>query len=169
HSLFINCGGTRTKFDGQEYEEDLTSELAYFYSSQERWAYSTNGVFLSNEKAPFVASTPNVIGGDIYRTARFSPTSLRYFGLCMRKGSYKVRLHFAEISYSGDMTFSSLGRRYFDVSIQGVRHLKDFNIVKAAKGVGKGVYIDFENIMVNGSTIDIHLYWAGKGTTAIPD
>nr|GEY52589.1 probable LRR receptor-like serine/threonine-protein kinase At1g53430 [Tanacetum cinerariifolium] len=118
HSLFINCGGTRTEFVGQEYEEDLTSEQAYFYSSQERWAYSTNGVFLGNEKAPFVASTPNVIGGDIYRTARFSPTSLRYFGLCMRKGSYKVRLHFAEISYSGDMTFSSLGRRYFDVSIQ---------------------------------------------------
>ncbi|GKC91456.1 probable LRR receptor-like serine/threonine-protein kinase [Tanacetum coccineum] len=67
------------------------------------------------------------------------------------------------------MTFSSLGRRYFDVSIQGVRYLKDFNIVEAADGVGKGIYRDFENIMVNGSTIDIHLYWAGKGTTAIPD
>lgn len=118
HSLFINCGGTRTDFDGQEYEEDLTSEQAYFYSSQERWAYSTNGVFMGNANAPFVASTPNVTGGDIYRTARFSPTSLRYVGLCMRKGSYKVRLHFAEISYTDDMTFSSLGRRYFDVSIQ---------------------------------------------------
>nr|GEU45997.1 probable LRR receptor-like serine/threonine-protein kinase At1g53430 [Tanacetum cinerariifolium] len=169
HSLFINCGGTRRDFDGQEYEEDLTNERAYFYSSQERWAYSTNGVFMGNENAPFVASTPNVTGGDLYRTARFSPTSLRYFGLCMRKGSYKVRLHFAEISYTDDMTFSSLGRRYFDVSIQGVRHLKDFNIVKEANGSGKGIYKDFNNIIVNGSTIDIHLYWAGKGTTAIPD
>ncbi|GKE86713.1 probable LRR receptor-like serine/threonine-protein kinase, partial [Tanacetum coccineum] len=67
----------------------------------------------------------------------------------MRKGSYKVRLHFAEISYSGDMTFRSLGRRYFDVSIQGIRYLKDFNIMEAAD-VGKGIYRDFENIMVNG-------------------
>ena len=57
-------------------------------------------------------------GGDIYRTARLSPTSLRYYGLCLRKGSYKVTLHFAEIGYSDDITFSSLGRRYFDVSIQ---------------------------------------------------
>ncbi|PWA42740.1 LRR receptor-like serine/threonine-protein kinase [Artemisia annua] len=169
HSLFINCGGTRTDFDGQEYEDDLVSEQAYFYSSQERWAYSANGVFMGNGNAPFVASTPNVTGGDIYRTARVSPTSLRYFGLCMRKGSYKVRLHFAEISYTDDMTFSSLGRRYFDVSIQGVRYLKDFNIVEAANGVGKGIHRDFDNIIVNGSTIDIHLYWAGKGTTAIPD
>ncbi|GJU50142.1 probable LRR receptor-like serine/threonine-protein kinase [Tanacetum coccineum] len=255
HSLFINCGGTRTEFDGQEYEEDLTSEQAYFYSSQERWAYSTNGVFLGYEDAPFVASTPNVIGGDIYRTTRFSPTSLRYFGLCMRKGSYKVRLHFAEISYSDDMTFneqikqcaSSNKKNEFNgiekmainegIKVQvgndnidlhdhehddnvklaqplvdevireskkrkrrqswrhgngtmllklkvptikaflmgmmilwmGVRYLIDFNIVEAADGVGKGIYRDFENIMVNGSTIDIHLYWAGKGTTAIPD
>ena len=52
---------------------------------------------------------------------------------------------------------------------QGVRYLKDFNIVEAANGVGKGIYRDFNNIIVNGSTIDIHLYWAGKGTTAIPD
>ena len=52
---------------------------------------------------------------------------------------------------------------------QGVRYLKDFNIVEAANGVGKGIYRDFNNIIVNGSTIDINLYWAGKGTTAIPD
>lgn len=118
YSLFINCGGTRTDFEGTEYEEDLTNEQSYFYSMQERWAYSTNGVFLGNDDSPFVGRSTNVTGGDIYTTARFSPTSLRYYGLCMRKGSYKVRLHFAEISYTDDMTFSSLGKRYFDVSIQ---------------------------------------------------
>ena len=47
--------------------------------------------------------------------------------------------------------------------------MKDFNIAEAANGVGKAIEIDFDNIIVNGSTIDIHLYWAGKGTTAIPD
>ncbi|MFS7984232.1 putative Malectin domain-containing protein [Helianthus anomalus] len=124
---------------------------------------------MGNENAPFVASSTNVTGGDIYRTARFSPTSLRYYGLCLRTGSYKVRLHFAEISYTDDMSFSSLGRRFFDISIQGVLQRKNFNIVERANGVGRGTFIDFDNVMVNGTTLEIHLYWAGKGTTAIPD
>ncbi|KAF5780773.1 putative protein kinase RLK-Pelle-DLSV family [Helianthus annuus] len=169
YSLFINCGGTRTEFDGNEYEEDLTDQESYYYYIPERWAYSTNGVFMGNENAPFVARPTNVTGGDIYRTARFSPTSLRYYGLCLRPGSYKVRLHFAEISYTDDMTFSSLGRRFFDISIQGVLQRKNFNIVERANGVGRGTFIDFDNVMVNGTTLEIHLYWAGKGTTAIPD
>lgn len=57
-------------------------------------------------------------GGNIYNNARLAPTSLRYYGLCLRQGSYRVRLHFAEIMYTDDSTFSSLGRRIFDVSIQ---------------------------------------------------
>ncbi|MFS7946899.1 putative RNA-directed DNA polymerase [Helianthus anomalus] len=169
HSLFINCGGTRTNYANNEYEEDLTSEQSYFYSIQERWAYSTNGLFMGNDRAPFIAMSSNVTGGDIYRTARASPTSLTYYGLCLRKGSYKVRLHFAEISYTDDMTFRSLGRRYFDISIQGILQAKDFNIAEKANGVGRGIFVDFDNVMVNGSTLEIHLYWAGKRTTAIPD
>ncbi|KAL2326322.1 hypothetical protein Fmac_025380 [Flemingia macrophylla] len=61
---------------------------------------------------------------------------------------------------------TSLGRRIFDVSIQGVRYLKDFNITKTAGGVGKGITEEFD---VDDGTLEIHLYWAGKGTTAIPD
>ncbi|KAJ0500509.1 putative protein kinase RLK-Pelle-DLSV family [Helianthus annuus] len=169
HSLFINCGGTRTNFDGNEYEEDLTDEQSYFYYVPERWAYSTNGGFFDKDNAPFVASSTNVTGGVIYRTARFSPTSLRYYALCLRQGSYKVRLHFAEISFTNDTTYSSLGRRYFDISIQGVRQRENFNIVEEANGVQKGTFIDFDNVMVNGTTLEIHLYWAGKGTTAVPN
>ncbi|KAD3066750.1 hypothetical protein R6Q59_019037 [Mikania micrantha] len=167
HSLFINCGGPRTDFDGNEYEEDLTEEGSYFFYTPESWAYSTNGVFMGNDDAPF--RSPNVTSGDIYKTARFSPTSLRYYGLCLRPGSYKVRLHFAEISYTNDMTFSSLGRRYFDISIQGVLQEKNFNIVERANVVDNGTFIDYNNVTINGTTLEIHLYWAGKGTTAIPD
>ncbi|KAJ0684386.1 putative protein kinase RLK-Pelle-DLSV family [Helianthus annuus] len=169
HSLFVNCGGTRTNFDGNEYEEDLTDEQSYFYYVPERWAYSTNGGFFDKDNAPFVASSTNVTGGDIYRTARFSPTSLRYYALCLRQGSYKVRLHFAEISFTNDTTYSSLGRRYFDISVQGVRQRENFNIVEEANGVQRGTFIDFDNVMVNGTTLEIHLYWAGKGTTAVPN
>lgn len=46
---------------------------------------------------------------------------------------------------------------------------KDFNIMEEAGGVGKVVVKELDNVIVNGSTLEIHLYWAGKGTTAIPN
>ncbi|KAJ0869442.1 putative protein kinase RLK-Pelle-DLSV family [Helianthus annuus] len=169
HSLYINCGGPSIVVDGNEYLQDSNDEQSYFnYNPDKRWAYSTNGVFMGKEKAPFKSPESNATGGDIYGTARFSPTSLRYYALCLRQGSYKVRLYFAEISFTNDTTFSSLGRRFFDISIQGVLQRKNFNIVERANGVGRGTFIDFDNVMVNGTTLEIHLYWAGKGTNAIP-
>ncbi|KAI3753652.1 hypothetical protein L2E82_25711 [Cichorium intybus] len=169
HSLFINCGGSETSFEGNDYEQDLTSEQSYFHSVFQRWAYSTQGIFMGAGSAKFIGSNPNVTNGEIYKTARFAPSSLRYYGLCLKKGSYKVRLHFAEISYTNDTTYRSLGRRYFDISIQGVLERKNYNIMEKAGIVGNGTYEDFNNVTVTGSTLDIHLYWAGKGTTAIPE
>ncbi|CAL5342054.1 hypothetical protein CsSME_00026550 [Camellia sinensis var. sinensis] len=173
YSLFVNCGGGNVAFEGNEYEQDLATEGAsYFYSSSEKWAYSSTGVFMGKEGAIYRADNTfslNLTGGDLYKTARLAPNSLKYYGLCLRKGSYKVRLHFAEIMYSDDQTFSSLGKRIFDVSIQGKVVLKDFNIMEEAKGVGKAITANFDEVLVNGSTLEIHLYWSGKGTTAIPD
>ncbi|KAK2969077.1 hypothetical protein RJ640_021116, partial [Escallonia rubra] len=169
HSLFINCGGGNTNFEKNEYEEDLdTSGPSYFFVSSEKWAYSSTGLFMGNDRANYIASTSNVAGPDFYKTARLAPTSLKFYGLCLRNGSYRVRLHFAEIMYSNDLTFSSLGKRIFDISIQGNLVLKDFNIVENATGVGKGITVDFKDVPING-TSEIHLYWAGKGTTAIPN
>ncbi|XP_039170382.1 probable LRR receptor-like serine/threonine-protein kinase At1g53430 [Eucalyptus grandis] len=177
HSLFINCGGTKMTFEGNQYVEDTSPNGPSIFSSSsfgssEKWAYSSTGLYMGKSDASYTANNPffmNVNGSEFYQTARLSPGSIRYYGLCMMKGSYKVRLHFAEIQYSDDETFSSLGRRIFDVSIQGNQVLKDFNIVEEAGGVGKGIYRDFDNIYVNGGTLEIHLYWSGKGTTAIPD
>lgn len=53
--------------------------------------------------------------------------------------------------------------------MQGNVERSDFNIMEEAKGVGKGITLDFNDVLVNGSTLEIHLYWTGKGTTAIPD
>ncbi|KAF7145601.1 hypothetical protein RHSIM_Rhsim04G0034500 [Rhododendron simsii] len=173
HSLYINCGGSQIRAEGNEYEEDLARKgPSYFFASSQRWAYSSTGFFMGNGDANFLANNSfslNITGAEYYKTARLSPNSLKYYGLCLRKGSYKVRLHFAEIMYSDDQTYSSLGRRFFDVSIQGKEVLKDFNIKEEAKGVGVGITREFDDILVNGSTLEIHLYWRGKGTTAIPD
>ncbi|KAL4555171.1 hypothetical protein LXL04_037782 [Taraxacum kok-saghyz] len=168
HSLFINCGGGVTKFRGNEYEDDSAEHESYFSSIPERWASTTSGKFMDGGSARFTGTNSNVEGGEIYKSARFSPNSIRYYALCLKKGSYKLSLHFAEISYTNDTTFSSLGRRYFDISVQGVLVRKNFNIANEANGVGRGMSIDFNEVMVNGSTLEIHLYWAGKGTTSLP-
>ncbi|XWS27387.1 hypothetical protein CRYUN_Cryun26dG0110800 [Craigia yunnanensis] len=170
HSLFINCGGEHTNVDGNDYEEDLsTIGPSNFLSSANKWAYSSTGVYLGNSGAQYTARTSSAVtGAEFYKTARLAPQSLKYYGLCLRQGNYKVQLHFAEIMYSANETFESLGRRLFDVSIQGQVFLEDFNIMKEADGVGRGITREF-NVDVNGSTLEIHLYWRGKGTTAIPD
>ncbi|CAN0891256.1 Probable LRR receptor-like serine/threonine-protein kinase At1g53430 [Linum grandiflorum] len=171
HSLFINCGGPRTTFEDKEYDEDLTTQgPTTFFSVSERWAYSSTGIYLGNSNADYLATDTyghNVTS--IYQNARLAPQSLKYYALCMLKGSYTLKLHFAEIMFSNDQTFSSLGRRIFDISIQGRVVRKDFDIMAKAGGVGIGITEVFENVTVDGSTLEIQLYWSGKGTTAIPD
>ncbi|KAM4114496.1 hypothetical protein ACJW30_04G072400 [Castanea mollissima] len=170
YSLFINCGGVTKKFEGNEYEQDINTDgRSQFSSISEEWGYSSTGVFMGKDSTSYLAQNTfslNVTG--IYETARVAPLSLRYYGLCLREGSYKVKLHFAEIMFSNDQNFSSLGRRIFNVSIQGKLVLKDFNIVEEAGGVGIPKVKEFDDVLVSGSTLEIHFYWAGKGTTSVP-
>lgn len=107
------------KFEGKEYEEDSSPLGPSTFTSFQKWAYSSTGSFMYNDGAGFLAvaaSDSNI--SDIYETARLAPISLKYYGLGMRKGSYAVKLHFAEIMFADDQTFSSNGRRFFDVAIQ---------------------------------------------------
>ncbi|KAK7405350.1 hypothetical protein VNO78_06598 [Psophocarpus tetragonolobus] len=173
-SLFINCGGEQGQFEGNNYYGDLNQNgISYFDLRNEgQWAYSSTGVYLGDDDANFIAQNTyslNINGPEYYQNARLSPVSLNYYGLCMPKGNYKVKLHFAEIMFSDDQTYSSLGRRIFDVSVQGVRYLKDFNIAEEAGGVGKNITKEFDVDVDDDGTLEIHLYWAGKGTTSIPD
>lgn len=52
--------------------------------------------------------------------------------------------------------------------MQGEVVLSDFNIMEEAEGAGIGITKEFKNVTVRGSTLEIHLYWAGKGTAALP-
>ncbi|KAI9403209.1 hypothetical protein POPTR_001G385400v4 [Populus trichocarpa] len=173
HSLFINCGGSSETVGDNVYEDDTTpGGAADFASISERWGYSSTGTYIGTDDGAYKATNSyglNVTGEGFYQTARLAPQSLKYYGLCMLAGSYKVQLHFAEIMYSNNQTFSSLGRRIFDISIQGKVVEANFNIMEEAGGVGIGITKVFDGIIVNGSTLEIHLYWSGKGTTAVPD
>lgn len=118
HSLFINCGGRSVSFEGSEYEENLNEAGPSYFEGHDRWAYSSTGTYMSNDRAKYIARDDSSTEAEIYQTARLSPSSLKFYGTCLRKGSYRVRLHFAEIMFSDTSNFSSLGRRIFDVAIQ---------------------------------------------------
>ncbi|GAA0143953.1 hypothetical protein LIER_04518 [Lithospermum erythrorhizon] len=70
-------------------------------------------------------------------------------------------------SSTDDRNYSSLGRRIFDVYIQGKLVLKDFNIEVEAGGVNKATIRTF-TVTVDDGTLEIRFYWAGKGTQGIP-
>ncbi|KAJ4808504.1 Leucine-rich repeat transmembrane protein kinase [Rhynchospora pubera] len=172
-SVFINCGGKSVTIDGNNYEEDMmqigTSSFQLLY---DKWAYSSTGDFVGNEDADYIAHNTsrllNMQHPELYTEARLSPLSLKYYGLCLENGNYMVKLHFAEILFTDDKTFLSNGKRVFDVFIQGVQVLEDFNIAKKAGGAGRAIVLNFTT-QVTDNTLEIHFYWAGKGTTAIPD
>jgi len=122
-SLFINCGGKSVVIDGNTFEDD-SSQIGtsmFSVSDDKKWAYSSTGDFVGNENADYIArntSKLNLADPELYTEARLSPLSLKYYGLCMENGEYTVKLHFAEIVFTEDHTYSSNGKRVFDVFIQ---------------------------------------------------
>ncbi|KAK8610200.1 hypothetical protein V6N13_081365 [Hibiscus sabdariffa] len=174
-SFSIKCGGTAQKSaSGIEFDDDSeTLGAATLYTSTDnRWAVSSAGNFISNPNGNrYIATTDSQITGtldsELYKTSRISPSSLRYYGLGLKNGKYSVELHFAEIEMDDSSSWRGLGRRLFDVYIQGVKVLEDFNIQKEAGGSKKALVRTFEANVTN-TIMEVHFFWAGKGTCCIP-
>ncbi|CAL5022996.1 unnamed protein product [Urochloa decumbens] len=171
-SLFINCGGKNVAVNGSTFEDDSSQigTSTFVLSDDKKWAYSSTGDFVGNENADYIARNTSKLAlayPELYTEARLSPLSLKYYGLCMENGEYIVKLHFAEIVFTDDHTYSSNGKRIFDVFIQGAKVLEDFNIQDEAGGVHRAITKTFATNITD-NTLEIHLYWGGKGTTAIP-
>ncbi|XP_058095465.1 probable leucine-rich repeat receptor-like serine/threonine-protein kinase At3g14840 isoform X4 [Magnolia sinica] len=174
-SLHINCGGTQATNGSITYaaDQDNGGPSNFFTSYSDYWAFSSTGNFLDddddrdNYKASNISalSFPN---SALYTTARLSPLSLTYYGLCLINENYTVNLHFAEIKFTAGNNYGSLGKRIFDVYIQGKLVLKDFNIEDAAGGPNKPTVRSFPAVVTT-NTLEIRFYWAGKGTTCIPE
>ncbi|XXG90299.1 hypothetical protein AAC387_Pa12g2104 [Persea americana] len=81
----------------------------------------------------------------LYTTARLSPLSLTYYGLCLCNGNYTVKLHFAEILFSDDKSYSSLGKRIFDIYIQGLLYDGTIIAVKQLSSESKQGNREFVN------------------------
>ncbi|XP_022134073.1 probable leucine-rich repeat receptor-like serine/threonine-protein kinase At3g14840 [Momordica charantia] len=173
--LYINCGGGQVSINGTKtFEADInTGKSSLFASSGAgNWGFSNTGNFMDDDRTTddFIAlnsSTLSMPNPELYMKARISPISLTYYAYCMGNGNYTVSLHFAEVVFTSDKSYRSLGRRIFDVYVQGKLELKDFNIADAAGSAGKPIVKKFTVSVTNG-TIEIRLFWAGKGTNAIP-
>ncbi|OMO82776.1 hypothetical protein COLO4_22837 [Corchorus olitorius] len=177
YSLYINCGGKNVTIGGIDYEADNDiGGAAKYVPMISNWELSSTGHFwdITNSTSidsDYLAQNISVLrmnDSELYTTARLSPLSLTYYIRCLGKGNYTVKLHFAEIVIRGNSSFYSLGRRIFDVYIQGNLRLKDFNIKRTAKGVDKEYVHEFKAVAVRDKTLEIRFRWAGKGTTDVP-
>ncbi|KAF3794526.1 putative receptor-like protein kinase [Nymphaea thermarum] len=172
-SLFLNCGGNPSTVNGSTYEGDpvITGDTVYSVSSKGNWAFTSTGWFMDNGNPSYTpTNTTSLLMSDptLYMTARTSPITMTYYGLCLQNGNYNVSLHFAEIIFTNDQNYTSLGERVFDVYIQGKLVLSNFNIEKEAGGPGYEVVKIFRaNVTEN--TLEINFYWAGKGTIVVPE
>ncbi|CAA6672566.1 unnamed protein product [Spirodela intermedia] len=155
--------------------EDLGA--ASFYLDPHRpWLVSSSSSYFPSS-AKSVAATDLKIEGTsdphLYKTARLSTGSLRYFALRMKPGNY------SDDDDGDGQSLVGPGRRLFDVYLQdspmnvvsmmqGVRVLRDFNIQAEANGSRRALVKEFTvNVSVDG-IVDIHFFWAGRGTCCIP-
>ncbi|XP_011014920.1 PREDICTED: probable LRR receptor-like serine/threonine-protein kinase At1g53430, partial [Populus euphratica] len=169
-SLYINCGGGETVVDGKVFEAD-GSTSNYYIAPKENWAYSCSGDFGSETNGSGHYIKNGICGSSetqLYNSTRLCPLSLTYYGFCLFKGNYTVKLYFAETVYQSDEDYSNLGKRVFDVYIQGKRELTDFNIEENATGTNKTWTASFTAYVEDDHLLNIHFFWAGKGSFQVP-
>nr|VDD60729.1 unnamed protein product [Brassica oleracea] len=171
----VNCGGPDIRSSsGALYEKD-EGELgpaSSFVSKTQRWAVSNVGLFTGSNSNQYraLSDTPfaNTSDSELFQSARLSASSLRYYGLGLENGGYSVTLQFGEIQIQGSGTWTSLGRRLFDIYVQGKLVEKDFDVHRTANGSTSRVIQRVYKANVSENYVEIHLFWAGKGTCCIP-
>lgn len=127
--MYINCGGDEVKVDKEKtYEANGEGQRSstFVYGDEKHWAFSSTGHFMNEltEVDDYTVSNTSTLSADVssptfmlYKTARISPLSMTYYGLCLGNGQYTVSLHFAEIIFTNDSIFYSLGKRVFDIYV----------------------------------------------------
>ncbi|KAK2982052.1 hypothetical protein RJ640_017403 [Escallonia rubra] len=135
-SLHVNSGGDDlTIKEGKRnvvYEGDGAVEggASLYFRSSSYWGFSSTGDFMddnNHQNTRFVETVESTSISALYSTARLSPLTLTYFHSCLENGSYEVSLRFAEIQFTNDSTYHSLGRRIFDIYIQFVSMRNNFS------------------------------------------
>ncbi|GMP41846.1 hypothetical protein CsSME_00011800 [Camellia sinensis var. sinensis] len=171
----VKCGGPQITSSKQiiyERDNETLGPATYYVTSTNRWAVSNVGRFGENNNAQYTSFSSsqftNTLDSELFQTARISAGSLRYYGLGLENGNYTVNLQFVELTIENPTTWKSLGRRVFDIYIQGNLEWKDFDLRKEAGGASlQPVQKEFK-AQVSENYLEIHLFWAGKGTCCVP-
>lgn len=142
----VNCGGQDANIKENKqsvlYEGDGEVEggtALYFFDGDRNWGFSSTGDFMDDndyQNKLYTVSLPDANMDVLDTTARISPLSLTYFFYCLRNGQYTVRLQFAEIQFTTDNAFNSLGNRLFHIYIQVVPHVTVASCALYIFGVG---------------------------------
>ncbi|KAL1223402.1 putative LRR receptor-like serine/threonine-protein kinase [Cardamine amara subsp. amara] len=173
----VNCGGRDVRSSsGALYEKDEVAlgPASAFVSKTQRWAVSNVGLFTGSNSNLYIdvsargTQFANTSDSELFQSARLSASSLRYYGLGLENGGYNVTIQFAEIQMQGSATWKSLGRRIFDIYVQGKLVEKDFDMHRTANGSSVRVIQRLYKANVSENYLEIHLFWAGKGTCCIP-
>ncbi|KMZ55945.1 putative LRR receptor-like serine/threonine-protein kinase [Zostera marina] len=151
-SFAINCGGEKMESaDGKTiFEADdiiNNNNASYYVADNNRWAVTFGRQQLIN-------STKNITNAQdpkLYRSARTSKTTIRYYGLGLKTGNYTVDLMFV---YIDDDKYK------FDIYIQGMLKDVDFEILKQSE---VGIYKAFTKrytvpVTNNTNNIEISFY-----------
>ncbi|XP_024180393.1 probable LRR receptor-like serine/threonine-protein kinase At1g56130 isoform X2 [Rosa chinensis] len=176
YNFGINCGGPEitSSSDGIVYEKENEplGPASYFVTGTSRWGVSNVGSFTGSTNPQYTSFSSsqftNTFDSVLFQTARLSASSIRYFGLGLQNGNYTVNLKFAEHVILAATTGKFLGRRLFDIYIQGILVSKDFDILKEAGMSSFRAVQKPYTAHVSENYLEIHLFWAGKGTCCVP-
>ncbi|WZZ33108.1 hypothetical protein YC2023_016509 [Brassica napus] len=176
YNFSINCGGPDiTSVSGALYDKDDADlgPSSFFVNAARRWAVSSIGLFAGSSNNRYIETLlsqfTNTSDSELFQTARLSPSSIRYYGLELENGVYNVTLQFAEIQMTSSNSWTGLGRRRFDIYVQGRLVEKDFDVRRTAGGFTDRAVRREYKANVTENYIEVHLFWAGKGTCCIPD
>lgn len=142
-ALRINAGSSQSLvFGGHTFVADV------HYSNNYSW---------ENESSPAIANTPY---DALYHTERAAGTDLGSFSydIPVVDGDYKVFLHFAEIYWgaSGGSSTGGTGTRVFNVDIEGVPSLVNYDIIEEVGSMAADVEA-FE-VTVTDGTLNLDFY-----------
>ncbi|KAJ0086080.1 hypothetical protein Patl1_06831 [Pistacia atlantica] len=116
-----------------------------------------------------MSTVTNTQESRLFQRARISASSLRYYGVGLQNGKYTVTLQFAELANFTTTGWKSFGRRVFDIYVQGNLVEKDFDITRVAGGILRRAIQRKYPAQVFKNYMEIHLFWAGKGTCCTPN
>lgn len=107
--------------------------------------------------APAIANTVNDKLYQTYRGRVNDPSRMITFNLPIdTPGKVDVRLHFAELYWGAPgKPAGGAGKRIFDIGIEGVNVLDNFDITAASGGALRSVVVPIEGIQVNDGVLNI--------------